>query len=168
MGEMVGAHLLTAEDVRQTLEKPAFQRELKSAVNDKLQTFLSRELGSLDTLVPENYQRRFRELVSALRVKAVAAMTDYLASAAFEAQLRSFIQEKGDTRLARDLESFLTPERYQKLQSHLDTRVTTIVHSDTTAGAVERFVEDRLERLLKSERSLRDLLPKDLVEVLLQ
>ena len=116
MGEMVGSHLLTAEDVRQTLEKPAFQRELKSAVNDKLQTFLSRELGSLDTLVPENYQRRFRELVSALRVKAVGAITDYLASDAFEAQLRSFIQEKGDTLLARDLESFLTPERYQKLQ----------------------------------------------------
>ena len=168
MGEMVGSHLLTAEDVRLTLEKPAFQRELKSAVNDKLQTFLSRELGSLDTLVPENYQRRFRELVSALRVKAVGAITDYLASNAFEAQLRSFIQEKGDTLLARDLESFLTPERYQKLQSHLDTRVTTILNSDTTAEAVERFVEDRLERLLQSERSLRDFLPKDLVEVLLQ
>ena len=168
MGEMVGAHLLTADDVRITLEKPAFRRELKSAVNDKLQTFLSRELGSLDTLVPESYHRRFCELVSTLRVKAVGAISDYLASDAFEAQVRSFIQEKGDRLLARDLESFLTPERYQKLQSHLDKRVTTILHSDATAGAVERFVEDRLERLLQSERSLRDFLPKDLVEVLLQ
>ena len=168
MGEMVGSHLLTADDVRLTLEKPAFRRELKSAVNDKLQAFLSRELGSLDSLVPEGYQRRFAELVSTLRVKVVAAVTDYLASSAFEKQLRSFIQEKGDSLLARDLESFLTPERYQKLQSHLDTRVTTILHSDATADAVERFVEDRLERLLQSERSLRDLLPNDLVEVILQ
>ena len=55
MGEMVGAHLLTGDDVRLTLEKPAFRRELKSAVNDKLQTFLSRDLDSLDTLVPATF-----------------------------------------------------------------------------------------------------------------
>lgn len=168
MGEMVGSHLLTAEDVRQTLEKPTFRRELKSAVNEKLGSFLDRDLGSLDTLVPENYQRRFRELVSTVRIKAVGAITDYLASDTFEEQLRTFVREKGDALLARDLESFLTPERYQKLHNHLDARVTTILHSDETAGAVEHFVEDRLERLLQSERSLRDLLPKDLVEVLLQ
>ena len=168
MGEMVGSHLLTAEDVRRTLEKPVFRRELKSAVNDKLQTFLARELGSLDTLVPESYQHRFRELISTLRVKLVGAITDYLASSAFESQMHSFIAEKGDALLARDLESFLTPERYQKLQNHLDTRLTTILHSDTSADAVERFVEDRLERLLQSETPLRNLLPKDLVEVLLQ
>jgi uncharacterized membrane protein YheB (UPF0754 family) len=168
MGEMVGSHLLTAEDVRQTLEKPAFRSELKRAVNDKLEAFLDRDLGSLDNLVPENYQRRFRELVSTVRVKVVVAVTDYLASDDFEGQLRTFIQEKGDALLARDLESFLTPERYQKLQTHLDTRVTTILHSDETAGAVEHFVEDRLERLLQSDRSLRDLLPNDLVEVFLQ
>ncbi len=168
MGEMVGKHLLTAEDVRRTLEKPTFRRELKSAVNDKLQTFLTRELGALDSLIPKNYQGRFRELVSTLRVKAVGAITDYLASTAFETQLRNFIQEKGDALLARDLESFLTPETYQKLQNHLDTRLTSILHSATTAETVERFVEDRLDRLLQSERSLRDLLPKDLVEVLLQ
>ena len=52
MGEMVGSHLLTADDVRQALEKPAFNRELKSTVNDKLGTFLDRNLGTLDTLVP--------------------------------------------------------------------------------------------------------------------
>jgi uncharacterized membrane protein YheB (UPF0754 family) len=87
MGEMVGSHLLTAEDVRQTLEKPTFRRELKSAVNEKLGSFLDRDLGSLDTLVPENYQRRFRELVSTVRIKAVGAITDYLASDTFEEQL---------------------------------------------------------------------------------
>ncbi len=168
MGKMVGSHLLTADDVRQTLEKPSFHRELKGAVNEKLGAFLDRDLGSLDTLVPENYQRRFRELISTVRVKVVAAVTDHLASDTCEEQLRTFISEKGDTLLARDLESFLTPARYQKLQNHLDSRLTTILQSDETARGVELFVEDRLDRLLQSDRSLRDLLPRDLVEVLLQ
>ena len=167
MGKMVGSHLLTANDVSQTLEKPAFRRELKGAVNDKLRTFLDRELGSLETLIPEGYQQRFRELVATVRAKAVCAATDYLASDEFEEQLHDFIQEKGDALLARDLESFLTPSRYQSLQSHLDTRLTTVLRSPEAARTVERFVDDRLERLLQSDRSLRELLPQDLVEVLL-
>ena len=168
MGEMVGSHLLTADDIRQTLEKPTFHRELKSAVNDKLRAFLDRDLGPLEALVPDSYQRRFRDLVSTVRAKAVCAVTDYLASSDFEQLLRGFIRQKGDALLARDLESFLTPSRYQALQSHLDTRLTTVLHAPQTARTVERFVDERLERLLHSERPLRDLLPGDLVEVLLQ
>ncbi len=168
MGEMVGSHLLTAEDVRKTLEKPVFQRELKGAVNDKLSAFLDRHLGPLDTLVPDGYRRRFRELVTTVRTKVVRTVTDYLASSEFEHQLRRFILEKGDALLARDLESFLTPARYQGLYNHLDARVTTVLQAPQTARAVERFVDERLERLLQSDRSLRELIPGDLVEVLLQ
>lgn len=168
MGEMVGSHLLTADDVKQALEKPVFVNELKGAVNEKLRTFLNRDLGPLDTLVPDSYQRRFRELVETVRGKALRALTDYLASDTFEKQLRHFIEDKSNALLARDLESFLTPERYQFLHNHLEARLTTILHSPQTAMAVENFVEQRIERLLQSERSLRDMLPADLIDVLLQ
>jgi uncharacterized membrane protein YheB (UPF0754 family) len=53
------------------------------------------------------------------------------------------------------------------LQTHLDGRLTTVLRSAETAQAVERFVDQRLELLLLSDRTLRDLLPADLVEVLL-
>lgn len=168
MGEMVGAHLLTAEDVRRALEKPNFHRELKGAVNDKLGTFLNRDLGPLDSLVPTPYQRRFRELVNSARTKVVAAATDYLASSRFEDQLRRFLTVRGEAILGRDLESFLTPERYQVLHDHLEVRLSTVLQSTPTARAVERFVDERLERLLLTDRSLRSLLPTDLVEVLLE
>ena len=167
MGEMVGSHLLTADDVRKALEKPAFDRELKNAVNDKLGVFLDRDRGGLNTLVPDSYQRRFQELVSTLRSKTLRVVTGYLASDQFEAQVRRFIIEKGDALLARDLESFLTPARYQELKRHLDNRLTTVLHSAETAQTVERFVDQRIERLLLSDRTLRDMLPADLVEVLL-
>lgn len=168
MGEMVGSHLLTAEDVRLTLEKPAFRRELKSAVNDKLRAFIDRELGTLDSLVPAGYQRRFRELVTTVQTKISATVSDYLASDDFEQQLRRVLHEKGDALLARDLESFLTPARYQGWQSQIDKRLTSVLRAPGTTRVVERFVDERLERLLQSQQSLRDLLPHDLVEMLLQ
>ncbi|MEJ2518894.1 MAG: DUF445 family protein [Desulfuromonadales bacterium] len=168
MGEMVGSHLLTADDVRQALEKPVFRQELKRAVNDKLGAFLDRDLGPLDTLVPPNYQRRFRELVATVRRKAMAQVTDYLASDTFERQLRQVLREKSAALLARDLESFLTPGRYQQLLNHLEQRLTTILQAPETAYAIEHFLDQRIERLLNSDRTLRDMLPDDLVDVVLQ
>jgi len=75
---MVGAHLLTSDDVGRALEQPHFRRELKNAVNDKLGSFLDRELGSVESLVPDVYRQRFRELVDLLRWKAVRLIMDYL------------------------------------------------------------------------------------------
>ena len=40
MGDMVGSHLLTSEDVGRALEKASFHRELKGAVAEKLAHFL--------------------------------------------------------------------------------------------------------------------------------
>ncbi len=168
MGDMVGSHLLTADDVRQALARPGFQRELKSAVNEKLTSFLDRELGPLESLIPNDYKRRFRELVEATRLKIGRIVTEYFAGDEFEVQLRDFLQRKGDTLLARDLESFLTPERYHNLQTHLDSRIGMVLQSSQAATVVERFVDERIERLLHSERCLGDLLPKDLVDLLTQ
>jgi len=168
MGEMVGSHLLTAADVSRALEHPGFRRELKGTVNEKLAAFLDRELGPLESLLPERYRRRFRELVEMARLRAGKELTGYLASDAFAMHLRAFLVEKGDALLARDLESFLTPERYRDLRQHLDGRLTTVLHSPEAIETVRRFVDDRLDRLLQSDRPLRSLLPDDIVALLLQ
>lgn len=167
MGEMVGTHLLTPEDVRQALNQPDVRRELKRAVNDKLGGFLDQELGSVESLVPPDYRGRFRELLDLLRWKIVRLVGEYLDSAEFEGQLRNFLQSRAERFLARDLESFLTPHRHAALREHLEQRLAQVLGSPQTAEAVGRFVDERSEQLLGSQRSLRDLLPADLLDLLL-
>jgi len=166
MGEMVGSHLLTGEDVRQALERPGFRTELKGAVDEKLTAFLDRELGPVETLVPDDYRGRFREFIDIMRWKVVKLIGDYLHSPGFEEGLRVYLRRTGDNLLSRDLESFLTPERYRDLQSHLDERFSSLLSSPELAEGVARLVDDRIERLLQSDRSLRELLPEDLIEVI--
>jgi uncharacterized membrane protein YheB (UPF0754 family) len=166
MGEMVGSHLLTGEDVRDALERPRFRSELKGAVDDKLTAFLDRELGPVETLVPDEYRGRFREFIDIMRWRVVRMIGDYLRSPGFEETLRSYLRRTGDHLLSRDLESFLTPERYRDLQAHVDARVSRLLASPELAEGVARLVDDRIERLLQSDRCLRELLPEDLVEVI--
>lgn len=167
MGEMVGSHLLTSADVGRALEKEAFRRELKNAVAEKLGRFLDRDLGTLDSLIPSDFRGRFRDLVALLRWKAVKVIFDYLESSEFEGRLRNYLQRKGDELLARDLESFLTPERYETLGRHLDERLSTFLRSEGVGRSVAQFVDVKTEQWLASGRTLRHLLPADLVEVVL-
>jgi len=167
MGDMVGSHLLTSEDVGRALAEERFRRELKGAVGDKLGAFVDRELGPMESLVPAQFRARFRDLVELTVWKAVRVVFDYLESDEFEDHLRGFLQRRGDELLSRDLESFLTPQRYETLRGHLDHRISDFLRAGGTGRAVAGFVDARTEQWFSSERPLRELLPADLVEVVL-
>ncbi len=167
MGGMVGDHLLTADDVGRAFAKESVQHELRHAVTDKLGLLLDRELGPLESLVPDRFRRRFRELVELLQRKLVKLIFDYLQSVEFEQKLRDYLQRQGDQLLARDLSSFLTPQRYRDLQLHLDGKYGEFFQSPKVAAAVGNYVDSKTDRLLANQRPLRELLPADLVELLL-
>jgi len=167
MGEMVGAHLLTADDVGRAFSKDSIQRELRLTVTDKLSLLLDRRLGSLETLVPERFRPRFREIVALLQAKTAKTVCAYLHSEDFENRFRDYLQQQGEKLLARDLASYLTPEIYRDLQQHLDHKYSAFFQSPKTAAMVGDYVDGRLEKLLASDRPLAELLPEDLVELIL-
>jgi uncharacterized membrane protein YheB (UPF0754 family) len=78
MGDMVGDHLLTADDIGRAFAKESIQKELRLAVTEKLGHFLDRELGPVESLVPERFRPRFRELVELVRGKFAKLVFDYL------------------------------------------------------------------------------------------
>ncbi len=167
MGEMVGEHLLTADDVGRAFAKDSIQRELRLTVTDKLGSFLDRELGSLESLVPGRFRPRFREIIGLFQAKIVKLIFDYLQSDQFEQKLRDYLQQQAEQLLARDLSSFLTPTQYQSAQKHLDNKYSQFFQSPRTAGMVGDYVDRKTGQLLATDLPLRDLLPADLVELLL-
>ncbi len=167
MGEMVGAHLLTADDVGRAFAKDSIRRELRLTVTDKLSHYFDRPLGPLETLVPERFRPRLREIIGLLQVKIAAIVFDYLQSEAFETRFCSYFAQQTDQLLARDPASFLTPERYRSIQRHLDDKYSGFFQSPRTAALVGDYVDRKVEEVLSSERPLRELLPADLVELVL-
>ncbi len=167
MGEMVGDHLLTADDVGRAFAKDSIQRELRLTVTDKLGSILDRQLGSLESLVPSHFRPRFYDVVGLFRAKIVKLIFDYLESEEFEQKLRGYLQQQSEQFLARDLASFLNPENYCAAQKHLDARYSSFFQSPKTAWMVGDFVDRKTAKLLATDQPLRELLPADLVELLL-
>lgn len=167
MGEMVGTHLLTSEDVGRTLAKESFRRELRGAVSEKLGEFLDRELGPAESLIPGAYRERFRDLVDLIRWKTVKVVFAYLESEDFESRFREYLHRKGDELLDRDLESFLTPHRYNRLRGHLEEQFERFLHSDGVARQISDFIDSGAEQFLASQRPLKELIPPDITHFLL-
>lgn len=168
MGETVGSHLLTADDVGAVLGRDSFRCELRGAVAEKLGTFLDRELGPLESLVPDEFRGRFRDLLDLLRWKLVTFIFAYLKSEDCRNRLESYLRDKGDELLTRDLQSYLKEEDYANLCRHLQQGIERILKHPDLEQSLGRFVDERLDRLFSSDKSLRELLPEDLVELLLQ
>jgi len=167
MGEMVGSHLLTSEDVGRALEKDTFRRELREAMGGKLGKLLDRQLGSLESLVPSELRPRFRDVVDLLRWKIVRTVFDYVEGEPFEKSLRDYLRRKESELLARDLESFLTPRRYDALRAHLDERLTAFFRSEGVEQAVAGYVDAATERWLSSEKPIRQVIPDDLLGIVM-
>jgi len=167
MGEMVGEHLLTADDVGRAFARDSIQRELRLTVTDKLASFLDRQLGSLESLVPNHFRPRFREIISLFQVKIVKLIFDYLQSEQFDQKFRDYLKQQAEQLLARDLASFLTPEGYQTAQKHLDDKYSTFFQSPKTTDMVGDYVDRKTGQIFSTDRPLRELLPADLIELLL-
>lgn len=167
MGEMVGDHLLTVDDVGRALGKESIRLELRMTVTDKLGRFLDRPSGPLANLVPQHFRTRFDEIVQLTQDKITGLLAHYLFSDRFEEQLRTFLHDQGEQWLTQDMNNLLTPERNRALQLHLDERYTRFFQSPTTSALVGNAVDRKVEQILSSPRPLRDHLPDELVEVLL-
>ena len=167
MGEMVGSHLLTSNDVATALEKPLFRQKLQLAVSEKLDHFMGQSLGPAISLLPQRFHNRFYDLLDVLRWKFIKSIRTYIAAPTFEKKLNQFCLSQLNQFLHNDLACFLTPERYQQGREHVEQRLQQWLKSDSVAQNVASFIDTQSEQLIRSNKSLKQLLPEDLQNVLL-
>ncbi|ABA87534.1 hypothetical protein Pcar_0273 [Syntrophotalea carbinolica DSM 2380] len=164
IGDMVGSHLVTSDEVAQALQRESFQLELRQAVAGKLGGLLDKELGPLCDLVPDKFKERFQELTETLRWKAVRGLFEYLESPAFKARLEAWLQEKSDALLAREPASLLGTLQRNALERHVRRKAVAWLQSDKVGRQAGQLVDEQLQKLLESSQPLRELVPDDLVD----
>lgn len=165
MGQTVGRHLVTAKDAGKALERETFQAELRTAVQDKLESFLETDYGTLHSLLPENPPwSKDLENVGTRVLEDI--MLGYLDSDAFEERLRKFLRDKGNDFLARDIDAFLTDRNRENIVQDVRQRIEMALASEDTGQAVGGFINHKLEELLTSPKRVRHILPEETTDVL--
>ncbi|MBN1140968.1 MAG: DUF445 family protein [Deltaproteobacteria bacterium] len=168
LGRVVGDHLVTSEDALQLLERENIHDEIRRTLQEKIGLLLDRELGPLFSLVPNEHRARFRELIPKAGRFAGRAVAAHFASADFEQSLRRHLGSLLDGFLAQNLETVLAPERRRHLENAAAGRLRVLLGSPRLQAAIGRFIDERIDDLIHSDRPLREFLPADLADLAFQ
>lgn len=166
IGIMVGSHLFTSDDVRGALKKKEFRDELNGAVEVRIDRLLAKELGTLDSLFPEEFKKWVRDLTDRFRQLGMEEIYAYLESPGCEAEVQRLLRELGDALLSRQLHGFISQEQHDQLRVRLGDVVRDFLHSPEVGGALAGVVDRKVEEFFSSEKPVGAYLPRGSAEAL--
>jgi uncharacterized membrane protein YheB (UPF0754 family) len=167
MGKMVGEHLLTPDAIHTALQQKVFQQTLREAVRGQLEQALRLPLDDLEHRLTPEQRQRIKELLAVFNQELTRSLFSFLASQEFHGRLCAFLREKEQTLLRHDLQSLLDPQTLDRLQQALHARLDDLLFSDNFGDLLQEQIQVRLDRLLTSDTPLREVLPPQLVSLLL-
>lgn len=159
IGSTVGNRLLTPEDLSMTFG----QSEFREAFDEKLDDFLSRALEaehpSLREMLGPESAAKAEQIVGEALDHALPLLQDYLASDAFESDVRNKAGKLADLVADAPAGELLTAERRAWIESAAIQWMERAVAGDRFREVVGEYVRQGAGKLLASDRPLRDMLP---------
>jgi uncharacterized membrane protein YheB (UPF0754 family) len=167
IGEMVGEHLLTSDDIGRAIQDAAFQGELRQLLDSRLDEVLEKELGPVASLVPEHFASYFEVGVKILRWRFLKHLHGQVNSETFARQITAAVGRQLDDYLARDLNACLPGDRREHLYSILDSTISHFLASPDVHLWIRNTVKQQLDRFLDHGGSLGSLLPESMIQTML-
>ncbi|OQY17137.1 MAG: hypothetical protein B6I36_09405 [Desulfobacteraceae bacterium 4572_35.1] len=119
------------------------------------------------TLLPQRFHNRFFDLIDILRWKFIKHLKNYVSDESFQQRLNSFILQQLNLTLAHDLKHYLTPERQHQTQEKLEPLLERWLTSNSLSENVSTFIDSRIDTVICSGKSLKQLLPAEIIDTIL-
>ncbi len=160
IGEMVGSHLLTSNEISNALTKESFQKTLYTLIESRGEVLLQRDFGSVAEIVHEKYQSYYQVAVHALTDQSQKAIHSFIDSDSFKQILQGAIDEQLDRLLATDLQLFVPGADRETAYRFLEKSLGRMLASPAMEKWVESFVQQKVYGALQQEKSISDILPE--------
>ncbi len=168
IGVMVGEHLLTARDIGAALSREPFQEHLHALVEERVNTVLAADLGSLLSLVPERFRAYARVGLRTLKYRIKDGIYSYLESGSFAAVFAAAVNEQMELFANRELNQLVAEEQRQQFYDFFDGLLDRLLRSARMEDHLSQFLQERLQQAAREGKSIHDLLPEPFVDLVLQ
>lgn len=168
IGEMVGSHLLTSDEIGKALAKDNFQKTLYDLIESRGEVLLQKDLGSVKEIIPEAYSSYYQVAVHAISDQSRQAIHSFIDSDSFKVILEQAIDEQFDRLMATDLQTFLPGKDRETAYKFLETSMARMFASPAMGEWVDSFVQQKVYAALQQEKSLADVLPDSVQELIVR
>lgn len=168
IGEMVGSHLLTSSDVSRALEGEGFRNELNSLVSGRVTEILHKDLGSIATIIPKRFQSYFAVGIKVFQGRTLKYIHNHIDSNEFAQKLAETIAGHIHEFLAKSLNSTVPKTNLAHFHNCLDDTIHKLLTNPETGKWINAYIDNKLNNILSEKKTLRDLLPEELINLVLQ
>jgi len=166
MGEVVGDHLLTSEEIGKALQEEKFQQHLLNVIAERIGNILHRDLPPLPEMVPEGY-RMYSDLgLATLKQQLKLYVNDFIHSPDFAKKMEGAIDDRVAHLLKRRCGDILDDSRRGEIYGFLHEVIARMLTSQTMAEWLNDYVRRQVTEILKQQKSLKQILPASLLDFL--
>lgn len=168
IGEMVGEHLLTSDEINSSLLKKGFQEHLYRLIEAKVGSFMKKDLGPLQSLVPYEYRSYFDIAQKTVTYQIKETVSEYLATERCSETIEQSVSDWLDDLFSRELNEIISPVLREKLYTSVDTQLQRILHKDSTETWVEDYIYKKIIESANNDKRLGDILPQSMIDSIIQ
>ena len=162
LGETIAIHLVNEETVAKRLETPDVRAAIESGVADHLEDWTRRELGSVQTLLPDAFADRWDAWMASLQNRVRVEVQAILDDPRTEVWIRDLVEDHATTWLTEPLAEVLPASFLDDLPDRLGHSVVRFTESRAFERRVREIVDARLDAILTADQPLESYIPADL------
>ncbi len=167
MGEVVGDHLLTSKEISDGLQQDIFQDKLLSLIEGRIKVILEKNLDTLPSLIPAQFRVYF-DLAGKTTVYQIKKnIHSFIHSENFALIVASAVDKSIEDLLNHEMETILSSSRRELFYIFIEKNMKRMFDSPEMEQWIEDFIHQKIHTILVEEKTIADLLPDSLQELLL-
>ncbi|MCP3889129.1 MAG: DUF445 family protein [Desulfobulbaceae bacterium] len=168
MGEVVGDHLLTSEEVGKGLQHEVFQNHLYNLIQQRVDGVLQKDMGPIESIIPEKFFVYFDIGSKAVTYQIKSQLRNFINSSQFTSIVNGAIDDRLDNFLARELGTVFPGDKREVGYSFIQENIARMFESKAMEQWVEDFVQQKVYSALQQKKSLSEIFPESLQDLLLE
>lgn len=168
MGEVVGDHLLTSQEIGRGLQQKGFQDHLYNLIQERVEGVLQKDLGNLASTIPPKFKVYFDIGTKTIRYQIKDQIHTFIQSQEFAETVDGAIDNRLDLFLDQDVGTIFTGANREKSYLFLENNISRMFESKAMEQWVEDFVHQKVYSTLQQEKSLSDILPPSLQQLFME
>ena len=162
IGNMVGNHLLTSEQIVKSLDNPVFHDKMHDAISSLVDELLNYNIQSIQSLVPEELLPQWQHLVATMQKELAETIRNMLSHPDFASKVESFMEDTTNRLLSMEIGELLSDEVIENIIGFLDIRLDEIFSSEDLSLRISSVISTYIDEVISSDRTILSLIPEDL------
>ncbi len=168
MGEMVGDHLLTSKEIGHALTQQGFQQHLYTLIEERVGAILQRDLGPISSIVPQKFNIYFDIALKTVKFQVKESIHNFIQSPGFGQKVEESLEKRLTHFLRREVGSILSGQERENGYRFIENNLGKMLSGPAMQQWLEDFIQQKVYEALQQEKSLADILPQPLQQMVLE